>query len=145
MAIIKRSDTARTTPFSGQFRRQCMHFGNSAGNLGGSAVRRPVAHDAAVAMSKLVALLPNYMQIVQNWSENGVIPQCAMCIELSHSRSLEPMRTARPSPPLRYSEPCRAVRAHPSPSLYLCLPAGDADIGRLQSGVVGTSSTTYRS
>ena len=55
-----------TTPFSGQFRRQCMHFGNSEGNFGGSAVRRPVGHDSAAAMSKLVALLPNYMQIFQN-------------------------------------------------------------------------------
>ena len=60
------------TPFSGQFRRQCMHFGNSAGNFGGSAVRRPVGHDSAAAMSKLVALLPNSVQIVQNWSEKGV-------------------------------------------------------------------------
>ena len=50
-----------------------MHFGNSAGNFGGTAVRRPVGHDSAAAMSKLVALLPNYMQIVQNWSEKGVL------------------------------------------------------------------------
>ena len=49
-----------------------MHFGNSAGNFGGSAVRRPVGHDPEAAMSKLVALLLNYMQIVQNWSEKGV-------------------------------------------------------------------------
>ena len=49
-----------------------MHFGKSAGNFGGSAVRRPVVHDSAAAMSELVALLPNYMQIVQNWSEKGV-------------------------------------------------------------------------
>ena len=49
-----------------------MHFGNSAGNFGESALRRPVGHDSAVAMSKLVALLSNYMQIVQNWSEKGV-------------------------------------------------------------------------
>ena len=49
-----------------------MHFGNSAGNFGGSSVRQPVGHDSAAAMSKLVALLPNYMQIVQNWSEKGV-------------------------------------------------------------------------
>ena len=34
--------------------------------------RRPAGHDSAAAMSKLVALLPNYMQIVQNWSEKGV-------------------------------------------------------------------------
>ena len=63
----------RNTPFSGQFRRQCMHFGNSAGNFGGSTVRRPVGYNSAAAMSKLVALLPNYMQIVQNWSEKGVL------------------------------------------------------------------------
>ena len=50
-----------------------MHFGNSAGNFGGSAVRRPVGHDSAAAMSKFVALLPNYMQIVQNWSGKGVV------------------------------------------------------------------------
>ena len=49
-----------------------MHFGNSACNFGGSVVRRPVGHDSAAAMSKLVALLPNYMQIVQNWSEKDV-------------------------------------------------------------------------
>ena len=49
-----------------------MHFGNSVGDFGGSAVRRPVGHDSAAAMSKLVALLPNYIQIVQNWSEKGV-------------------------------------------------------------------------
>ena len=61
-----------TTHFPGQFRRQCMHFGNSAGNFGGSEVRRPVGHDSAAAMSKLVALVPNYMQIVQNWSEKVV-------------------------------------------------------------------------
>ena len=58
--------------FFRQFRRQCMHFGNSAGNFVGSAVRRPVGHDSAAAMSKLVANLPNYMQIIQNWSEKGV-------------------------------------------------------------------------
>ena len=50
-----------------------MHFGKSAGNFGGSAVRRPVGYDSAAAMSKLVALLPNYMQMVQNWSEKGVV------------------------------------------------------------------------
>ena len=50
-----------------------MHFGNSAGNFGGSAIRRPARHDTAAAMSKLVSLLPNYMQIVQNWSEKGVL------------------------------------------------------------------------
>ena len=50
-----------------------MHFGNSAGNFGGSAVRRPVGHDTVAAMSKLSkSLLPNYKQIVQNWSEKGV-------------------------------------------------------------------------
>ena len=49
-----------------------MHFGNSAGNFGSSAVRRPVGNDLAAAMLKLVALLPNYTQIVQNWSKKGV-------------------------------------------------------------------------
>ena len=44
----------------------------SAGNFGGSAVRRPVGNDSAATMSKLVALLPNYTQIVQNWSKKGV-------------------------------------------------------------------------
>ena len=37
----------RSIPFSGQFRRQCMQFGNSAGSLGGSAFRRPFGHDSA--------------------------------------------------------------------------------------------------
>ena len=61
------------TPFSGLCRRQCMHSGNRAGSFSGSAVRRLVGHDSAAAMSKLVALLLNYMQIVQNWSEKGVV------------------------------------------------------------------------
>ena len=60
------------TPFSGQFRRQCMQFGNSAGNLDVSAIRRPFGHDSACGLSKLVALLPNFMQIVHYWSEKGV-------------------------------------------------------------------------
>ena len=60
------------TPFSGQFRRQFMQFGNIAGNFGGSAFRRPFGHDSACGLSKLVALLPNSMQIVHNWSEKGV-------------------------------------------------------------------------
>ena len=65
-----------------------MHFGNSAGNFGGSAVRQPVGHDLAAAMSKLVALLPNYMQIVQNWSEKGVFVQswCVDPLNMSFSR-----------------------------------------------------------
>ena len=50
-----------------------MHSGISAGNFGGSVVRRPVGHDSAAAMPKLVAILPNYVQIVQNWSEKGVL------------------------------------------------------------------------
>ena len=50
-----------------------MHFGNIVDNFGGSAIRGPVGHDSAAAMLKLVALLPNYMQIVQNWSEKGVV------------------------------------------------------------------------
>ena len=49
-----------------------MHFGNSAGNFGGTVVRRSFGHDSAAGMSKLVALLPNSMQTVQNWSEKGV-------------------------------------------------------------------------
>ena len=36
----------------------------SAGDFGGSAVRRPFGHDSAAGMLKLVALLPNFMQIV---------------------------------------------------------------------------------
>ena len=63
-----------------------MHFGNSAGNFGGSALRRPVGHDSAAAMSKLVALLPNCMQIVQNWSEKGVEAFIADCTALSQNR-----------------------------------------------------------
>ena len=51
-----------------------MHFGNSAGNFGGLTVRRAVL---AAAMSKLVALLPNYMQIGENWLEKVYM----MCIE----------------------------------------------------------------
>ena len=49
-----------------------MHFGNSAGSFGGSAVGQLVGHDSTFALSKLVARLQNYMQIVQNWSEKGV-------------------------------------------------------------------------
>ena len=49
-----------------------MRFGNSAGNFGGSAFRRPFGHDSAGGLSKLVALLPNSVQIVQNWSEKCV-------------------------------------------------------------------------
>ena len=49
-----------------------MQFGNSAGNCGGSAFQRPSGHDSACGLSKLVALLPNFMQIVHNWSEKGV-------------------------------------------------------------------------
>ena len=55
-----------------------MHFGKSAGNFGGSDIRRPVGHDSAAAMSKLVALLPNFMQIVQKWSEKGVLRRQVM-------------------------------------------------------------------
>ena len=40
-----------------------MQFGNSAGNFGSSAVRRPFGHDSAVVLSKLVVLLPNYLFI----------------------------------------------------------------------------------
>ena len=45
----------------------------SAGNFGGSAFRRPFGHDSACGLSKLVALLPNFMQIVHIWSEEGVM------------------------------------------------------------------------
>ena len=50
-----------------------MQFGNSAGNFGGLATRRPFGHDSAGELSKLVALLPNSIQIVHNWSEKGVV------------------------------------------------------------------------
>ena len=71
---IRPSDSSSlvTTPFSGQFRRQCMQFGKSAGNFGGSVFRRPFGHDSACGLSKLVALLPNSMLLVHNWSEKGV-------------------------------------------------------------------------
>ena len=49
-----------------------MDFGNGAGNFGGSAVRRPFGRDSAAGMSKLVALLPDSTQVVQNPSEKGV-------------------------------------------------------------------------
>ena len=52
-----------------------MYFGNSASNFGGSAFRWPVGHESAAVLSKLVALLPNYMQIVHNWS--------GKCVEMS--------------------------------------------------------------
>ena len=45
-----------------------MQFGNSAGNFGGPAFQRPFGHDSASGLSKLVAILPNSMQIVHNWS-----------------------------------------------------------------------------
>ena len=45
----------------------------SADNFGGSAFRRPFGHDSTCGLSKLVALLPNFMQIVHNWSEKGVM------------------------------------------------------------------------
>ena len=68
-----------------------MHFGNSAGNFGGSAVRRPVGYDSAAAMSKLVALLPNYMKILQNWSEKGVVPRLQMVYrELLYVYTIDP-------------------------------------------------------
>ena len=50
-----------------------MHLVNSAGNFGGSAVQRPFGHDSAAGMSKLVALLPNSMQFVHNWSGKCVM------------------------------------------------------------------------
>ena len=64
--------TICNTTCSGQFRRQCMQFGNSAGNFGGSTFRRPFGHDSACGLSKLVAFLPNSLHIVHIWSEKGV-------------------------------------------------------------------------
>ena len=49
-----------------------MQVGKSACNFGGSAFRRPFGNDSAGGLSKLVALLPNSMKIVHNWSEKGV-------------------------------------------------------------------------
>ena len=40
------------TPFSDQFMRQCMQFGNSAGNFESSAFRRPFGHDSTAVLSK---------------------------------------------------------------------------------------------
>ena len=54
-----------------------MQFGNSAGNFGGSAFRWPFGHYSACGLSKLAALSPNYMQIVHNWSEKGVVEEVA--------------------------------------------------------------------
>ena len=51
-----------------------MQFGNSVGNFGSSAFRRPFGDDLAAGMSKLVAHLPHSMQIVHTWSEKGVYP-----------------------------------------------------------------------
>ena len=75
LRVTQTKDNYITTPFSCQFRRQCMQFGNSAGNFGGSALRRMFGHDSACGLSNLVALLPNSMQIVHNWSEKGVEPR----------------------------------------------------------------------
>ena len=49
-----------------------MQFGDNAGNFGGSAFRRSFGHGSADGLSKLVARLPNPMQIVHNWSGKGV-------------------------------------------------------------------------
>ena len=54
-----------------------MPFGNSTGNFGGLAFRRPFGHDSAGGLPKLAAPLPNSMQIVHNWSEKGVDPLIA--------------------------------------------------------------------
>ena len=51
-----------------------MHFGNRAGNFGGSAVRRPVGHDSAAAMSKLVALLPRDAGVGGGGGSGGNLP-----------------------------------------------------------------------
>ena len=41
--------------------------------FGGSAFRQPFGHDSTGGLSKLVALLPNSIHIVHNWSEKGVV------------------------------------------------------------------------
>ena len=58
-----------------------MQFGKSAGNFGGSVFRRPFGHDLVCGLSKFVALLPNSMQIVHNWSEKGVV----QCVHILYS------------------------------------------------------------
>ena len=88
-----------------------MHFGNSAGNFGGSAVRRPVGHGSAAAMSKLVALLPNYMQIVQNWSEKGVLSAKKM----GSNENLTPMEGCHDTSIFKVIRGVRGVKRHPTP------------------------------
>ena len=64
-----------------------MQFGNSAGNFGGSTFRRPFGHDSAGGLSKLIALLPNFMQIVHNWSEKGVYDGCCEKTDTCRTRA----------------------------------------------------------
>ena len=101
-----------------------MHFGNSAGNFGGSAVLRPVGHDSAAAMPKLVALLPNYMQIVQNWSKKGV------CTYLNHRSQF----THRHSPLGRPGT--TGVRARTTAGISPEDVHGDCGLGLLTFGVL---------
>ena len=56
-----------------------MQFGNIAGNFGGLAFRRPFGHDSACRLSKLVALLPDFMHIVHNWSDKDLYNSMALC------------------------------------------------------------------
>ena len=71
------------TPFPGQFRRQCMHFGNNAGNFGGSAVRQRSGMIRQSQSRHWLHFTRNCMQIVQNWSEKGVVVwiphMCLIC------------------------------------------------------------------
>ena len=48
----------------------------SAGNFGGSSFRWPFGNASAAGLSKLVALLPNYMQIVHKLVGKSVHVQC---------------------------------------------------------------------
>ena len=71
-----------------------MHFGNSAGSFGGSAVRRPVGHDSAAAMSRFVALLPNYMQIVQKLVGKKCVEKEELSMHLNRKSTYDCMPSA---------------------------------------------------
>ena len=98
--------------FSGQFRRQCMQFGNSAGNFGGLALRRTFGNDSACGLSNLVALLPNSMQIVHNWSEKGVEPRSQEHISLEPFKRTTLTR-ARPGVWATFARPGGRMTAPP--------------------------------
>ena len=67
-----------TASFSGQFRRQCMHFGKCRDFRRFSAFGQSFGHDSATGLSKLVALLPNSFQIVHNWWQKRFIQGWAL-------------------------------------------------------------------